>query len=97
MALTFRAGRSLADFQADEILQSAVPYQITIIGEAARRISPAFRSDHSEFPWSRMIALRNVVVHEYARVELERIWNLLSGDLPEVLDRGDMLTRDVDE
>ena len=40
---TFVRGRTDADYLADLMLRSAVERQIEIIGEAARRVSPAFQ------------------------------------------------------
>lgn len=96
-ALAFASGRSFADFQADEQMQSAVLYQLAVIGEAARRISESFRVQHPDLPWIRIIGLRNIVVHDYASVELERIWNVLESALPELVSRLDALTREDHE
>lgn len=96
-ALAFASGRSFEDFQADEQMRSAVLYQLTVIGEAARRISEDFRTEHPEVPWSRIIGLRNVVVHEYASVGLERVWNVLESALPDLVNRLDELTREEHE
>ena len=47
-ALAFASGRSFEDFQADGQMRSAILYQLTVIGEAARRISEDFRAEHPE-------------------------------------------------
>ncbi len=96
-ALAFSEGRSFGDFQRDEQFQSAILYQLTIIGEAARRISAEFRRAHPELPWVSIIGLRNVLVHEYASVELERIWSVLAFPLPDLVAKADELTQEDGE
>ena len=38
---------------------------IEIIGEAANKLSKKVYQINNEIPWSRMIGLRNIVIHEY--------------------------------
>ena len=47
----FVRGHTLAEYEADLLLRSAVERQIEIIGEAARRISKEFQDAHPEIPW----------------------------------------------
>ncbi len=65
-------GKRYEDFQRDELLRDAVERNVEIIGEAARRISEAFRNVHPEIPWRKMIAQRNVLIHEYEDTGLKR-------------------------
>ena len=46
------AHKAIENSDADENLRLALAYLIQIIGEAANRVSPAFRETHSEVPWS---------------------------------------------
>ena len=52
----------------------AVERDLEIIGEAARRVSIEFWAEHLDVPWARIIAQRNVIVHEYDELKLERMW-----------------------
>lgn len=72
-------------FAADKILRYAVERQIQVIGEAARRVSPAFKDSHPEIPWKSLIAQRNVLAHEYGEILVERIWRVASERLPELV------------
>jgi uncharacterized protein with HEPN domain len=47
----FIQGFDKASFIYDLKTRSAVLYQITVIGEAVKRLSKEFRSKHSEIPW----------------------------------------------
>ena len=43
--------------------QDAIIRQLTIVGEAAKRVSPEFKGEHSEIPWRKMAGFRDLVVH----------------------------------
>jgi uncharacterized protein with HEPN domain len=58
-------------FRADRMLRSAILHELQIIGEAASHISPEFRARHPEIIWRGIIGMRQVVVHEYWRVDLD--------------------------
>lgn len=77
-----------ATFFTDEKTHEAVAYEVLKLGEAANRISPSFRRNHSAVPWKRIVALRNAVVHEYFRVDLDALWEFASKEL-------DALERDL--
>jgi uncharacterized protein with HEPN domain len=47
---TFLGASTKADFMSDIKTQSAVVYQLTIIGEAVKRLSRPFRDEHSHVP-----------------------------------------------
>lgn len=64
LALQYVSGTTLQDFLADVKSQDAVIRRFIVIGEAARRISPEVRSRYPQLPWSEMVSMRNLVVHE---------------------------------
>lgn len=66
----------------DELLQSAVVQKLTVIGEAARRVSADLTGGHPEVEWQFAIPLRNVVVHEYFAVSWATIWQTAVVDVP---------------
>jgi uncharacterized protein with HEPN domain len=70
---------------ANEEKLAATLYAITVLGEAARRVSPDFRSRHTQVPWPKIAGIRNVIVHEYQRVDLKEIWNVCSRDVPALI------------
>lgn len=70
------------DFLDDEEKQWAVIRGIEIIGEACKKISAEFIDAHPEFPWKHMIGMRNVLIHNYANVDLLIVWTAIGEDLP---------------
>lgn len=81
----FSQGRTLLEYQSDLLLRSAVEGQIEIIGEAARRISTAFRESHPEIPWRPIQAQRHVLAHDYGEIKHDRIWRVAEKHIPELI------------
>jgi len=81
----FVAGVSREQFLADRKLQSALCMELEIIGEAARCVSETFKADHGQIPWSDIVALRHRIVHEYFRLDLDIIWQIVQSDVPELM------------
>lgn len=60
-----------------------VTYRISNIGEAASKLSAAFRSTHSSQPWSDIIGMRQIGVHHYWEVNYDIVWNTAHKDVPD--------------
>jgi uncharacterized protein with HEPN domain len=71
--------------EADRRTQAAVLYEIVIIGKAANRLSPEFRAQHSTIPWKDMIGMRNILAHQYDKVDAEVVWDVIRQDIPELV------------
>lgn len=71
-------------FLLDVTRQAAVLHELTVIGEAARRVSSAVRDTDPEIPWAKIVAFRNFVVHEYFGLDWEIVWNTATELLPEL-------------
>jgi uncharacterized protein with HEPN domain len=83
--LRYTDGVSRADLEANDEKLSAILYQISIIGEATKRLSPTFRDAHPEIPWREIAGMRNVIVHEYDQLDLDVIWDVVQNKLSELL------------
>lgn len=73
---------SFDQFIENEMMQSACIRHLEIIGEAASKLSETLKDKHVTIPWREIIAMRNIVVHEYFRVDLDEIWTTILHDLP---------------
>lgn len=56
-----------------------------LIGEAATRISKEGRVAHSEIPWTDIVAMRNRLIHVYFDIDLDRVWDTVTDDLPPLI------------
>jgi uncharacterized protein with HEPN domain len=74
----------LSKIEDDEMLQVWVLYHLQIIGEATRALSSQLRQNYSQIPWSKIIGLRNRVVHEYFDIDLDIVIDVVTYDLPEL-------------
>ncbi len=70
----FLAGVDEATFLSSELLKAAVLQKLTVIGEAANRLSPELKAQHPEVPWRNVVAFRNVAVHAYFSVDWPITW-----------------------
>jgi uncharacterized protein with HEPN domain len=71
-----------ARFLAESHWHDATIRQLTIVGEATKRLSPELRARFGELPWRRAAGLRDVLVHDYDGVSLRRVWLVTQSDLP---------------
>lgn len=71
-------------FRSDELIQNWMTRHIQVIGEAARSLSQEFRERTPGVPWSDIIGMRHVLVHHYFRIDLHRVWQVVSNDLPQL-------------
>ena len=78
----FTQDRDLDFLQGSRMLQSALAYQFTIIGEAVARVSQDVRDRHPEIPWALVKGLRNVIVHEYRGINWAEVWGVATNRVP---------------
>ena|SRR3989338_4651890 len=81
----FVAGLTRKDFVQSKLHQNAVMKTLEIIGEAAGKISQETRHAHPEIPWNELIGMRNRLIHEYFRIDLEKVWDTVQNDIPSLI------------
>ena len=75
-----------AAFARDVKTRAAVLHELTVLGEAVKRLPQAFRDAHPTLPWRRMAGMRDVLIHAYDAVDDALVWEILHTELPPVLD-----------
>lgn len=78
------AARGRKAAENDELLHVWFVHHLQLIGEAARGLSDGFRARHSDVPWAVIVAMRNVLVHQYFEVDLSEVWSAIERDVPEL-------------
>jgi uncharacterized protein with HEPN domain len=71
----------------DEVRKSryAILHQLLVVGEATKRLSGVFRAAHPQVPWRGMAGLRDRLIHGYDEVDLDRVWQISTEEVPAVL------------
>ena len=80
----FLEGLDEVRFQASDMVRSAVVHKLTVIGEAAARLSQEFREQCPGIEWQGIVGFRNILVHEYFAVNWPIVWIAASEDVPDL-------------
>jgi uncharacterized protein with HEPN domain len=85
-ANAFIEGRTRDDLADDRMLQLALVKLVEIVGEAAKAVGEETRARYPAVPWSDAARTRDRLVHHYADVDLDRLWETVTASLPELLE-----------
>lgn len=77
--------------------QYAVIRAIEIIGEATKNLSPELKARHSKVPWKTIAGIRDILIHKYFGIKLERIWEVTQEDIPELKNQIAEVLREIGE
>lgn len=75
-----KKGRSV--YLEDGLLQDGIIRQISIVGEAVSKLPKTWTAKHPDIPWRAIIAMRNILIHDYSDINPERVWTVAKADLP---------------
>lgn len=76
--------RGRSAFEQDELIQTWVIHHIQIIGEASRKLSDDLLEKYPHIPWAEIVAMRNILVHEYFGIDPDEVWVAVERDLPKL-------------
>ncbi len=68
-------------FFGSRTIRDAVIRNLEVLGEAAKRVSPATRQAYPGVPWRRIAGLRDVLIHRYERVDANEIWRIAEREM----------------
>lgn len=71
-----------SDYEANRDKQDALVANFIKLGEAAGKLSPELRENHPEISWRHPIGMRNVLVHDYVKIDYHQLWLTARNDLP---------------
>lgn len=86
-ALRFCVGRVRSDLDSDVMLRFALVHAVTVLGEAASRVSVVTRAAHPELAWPAIVGMRNRLVHAYFDIDTAMLWDTLALNVPDMLQR----------
>lgn len=78
-----RFGVSLEGFLSDSDYQQSIAFSVLQIGELTSGLSEEYRSTTKEqIQWPHIRGLRNIIVHDYGRIQLDQVWQIITEDIP---------------
>lgn len=91
----YTKGISREDFMEDTYAQDAVFRRLEVIGEAAKGVGEEVRARYPEIPWKDIAGLRDVLIHGYFGVKVERIWKVIEEDVPKLKNSMNLVYQDL--
>ncbi len=83
-------------FMQTTIIQDAVIRNFEIIGEATKRLSSELRANYPDVPWQQVAGFRDVLIHDYLKVNLNRVWGVIEQNLPELKVTVEAISQDLE-
>ena len=71
-----------AAFLASRLIQDGVIRNLEVIGEATKNLSEYMRAANPSIPWRQIAGMRDVLIHDYLKVNLSGVWRTVDSDLP---------------
>ena len=84
-AMRFASGLTRADLDTNRMATFAILRAVEIIGEAATTVTDETKQAHPELPWRSIIGMRHRLIHAYYDVDLDRVWDTVTVDLPPLI------------
>ena len=92
-AMVFVQGRSRVDLDEDLQLTLALTRLVEIVGEAGKNVTSETREKLAQVPWRAIAGTRDRLVHAYFDVDLDQLWEIVSTDLPLLVEALEGATR----
>jgi uncharacterized protein with HEPN domain len=74
-------------FLQSRMVQDAVIRNFEVMGEATKRLSQELRSENSDIPWRQMAGFRDMLIHDYSKIDVGEVWAVIDQDLPMIRPR----------
>lgn len=87
--MSSRPGRD--DFFSSLKTQESVIRCFEVIGEIVKRIDPALTIQQPQIPWRQISGFRDILIHQYNRIDLEKVWDSIEHDLPPLRDAAEAI------
>ena len=79
------------EFLTSRLIQDGVVRNLEVIGEATKNLSTELREANPAIPWRQIAGMRDVLIHDYLKFNLSRVWLTVSTDLPDLRTTGTRL------
>jgi uncharacterized protein with HEPN domain len=89
-------GGGKAGFLDSTLIQDAVVRNLQTLAESTQRLSSDLKERHPEIDWYKISGFRNVLVHDYLGIDIERVWIVIESDLPQLKSAIEAMRRELD-
>ena len=86
-ALELSSGKDRLSLDTEPMFRYALLHLVSILGEAAARLSVASRSRYPEIVWRDIVGMRNMLIHGYDVVDLDILWKTVEDDIPALISK----------
>ncbi len=85
-----------SSFEQESLVQSGILYQLIIIGEAVSGLSSSLRQAYPDVPWTKIVGMRNILAHQYYKINLPKVWSVVTQDLPELKSKVEKILHELE-
>ena len=71
-------------FVSFKMAQDAVVRNLEVIGEAVKKLPDEVKSKECSIEWRKIAGFRDILIHDYANIDQEIVWDVLQNKLPEL-------------
>ena len=76
-------GLDRAQLRKHENVTEMILFNLMVMGEAANNITREFAAKNPDVDWKGLSGVRHKIVHDYADIDYDTIWDMLQNDLPD--------------
>ena len=84
LIMQYTGALTIDEFEEEIEKQDSIIRRLEVIGEAVRQVSEEFKKENPDIPWRDIGDFRNVLVHEYFGLKIDRVWKVIHKDLPKL-------------
>jgi uncharacterized protein with HEPN domain len=93
----FVEGKEREALDTDQLLVRGLSMSISIIGEAASRISDETQQKYPDVPWAQIRGMRNRLIHAYFETDLDILWGTATQAIPQLIEQLEKIIAEVDD
>jgi len=94
---SFVKGVTFEAFSQNRMMQQACVSNLMIIGEATGHLTIDIKEKYNSVDWVRIRGLRNIIVHEYFKVDIPLVWQIIHTNLYKLKTVCEQALKDIEE